>query len=307
MCSVATLLAILLSSAVTTASSSSPSPTVCESVRALDESGANRQLRHAAAAADQRGRLVVLMAVHFRGRGSGGRGGELWAATLPPPPHLRRAPDVVHPVTSPADGSSRSSSVYAVFTGIQADAAWLLGRLRLYGRNVWEVTGSRGPRAVSAVGAQLVGSFWGFNGGDGEDGEDDDGGTRQNRLWNSHSARHSLPGETWARPLGVKAVLVTFLDEGRMRLELLEPSGIVQRLNRNFFAMGKNSAAIQREWERVQAERGDGEALVVDDDVEAERLLWKVVQATMTSPPEQLQVHTLSAARGIEMRTLSPQ
>lgn len=277
------------------AASSSPQTPASsyESVRSLDQYGNAVQLQYARAAADKQGRLIVAIA----------REKCIWVVSEMPKtrPHQRRAKKhsggrepLLKAVTSPEPSTvihkstMTAPAVYMVSTGIQADAVWLLEQMQTYGKNVAEKYGAYSPTGMAGVVSALKRKFWGY--------DDDD-------IWQGDAYRTTvLQGDnddSWARPLGVRTLVVSFPRpniQGPV-LELVEPSGIVQR--GNLFCIGKYNEIVQTELIKKSKSSSSVEK-VSDDDLEA-RLLEAFSSALDHNEPLQLEI---VSADGIERRIL---
>jgi len=298
----------LLFVSCTASASDSALLTSYESVRSLDEYGNAVQIQHAQAAADQRGRLIL--ALQRRRRHNDQNEPQVWVVSpapqksvhhRPPPnggPFLLQAVTSPEPPTVIRGSRIPSSRTFLCCTGVQADAAWLLRQLREYGRNVAESYDSYQPQSVAGAVSQLKRQFWGYNSnnknGDDDDEDDDDNVVQ----WQSSALRR--PETSWGRPLGVKSLVVSCLDDS-ICMQLVEPSGIV-RSNNEVWAMGKNSELLWQEL--VKQEKSIDE---MDDDA-LKLLLLQAFREVLSSNSDeslQLQLEVVSLNGKIQRETLS--
>lgn len=352
---------VVVAAESSSSSSTLSSPSYYESVRSLDSYGNAVQLQYAQAAADQQGRLIVaVMLPHGRRHNNHDHddNDEMFETTATwvispvtrPPPHHR--PDssrsssnsrrLLQAVTSPepvtvllreplsdaaAEALTKTTAVYLVCTGVQADAAWLLRQLRRYGANVAERYGSHQPHSVSNVAALLKRRFWGYSSSGG--GNDDDNDNDDSRAWlapgyesmqqSPHGMRsfgmlmrqESSP-PAWGRPLGIRTILISLSKNQKPLLELVEPSGIITTIQPNdsvaadlsLVCMGKNCDKVQKELLKVKAELTEAV-----DDGEVDDLLLSAFSAalstTVDEPPLSLQLEILHSGTGnIVRRTI---
>jgi 20S proteasome alpha/beta subunit len=237
-----------------------------EAVRALDSYGDAVQLRHAQAAADVQGRLVIAMERD---------GDEIWIFSVPPvqgtdskdaaamPHYHRKSSKSGRNVGDNEDNSISSGymvqqlslggvltstttttlpdeTIAIVCTGIQADAVWLKRQLRAFCGSLWERYSIPNPSPV--VMAQAVAFakrlFWRYP---------------LEKQWKMaimasvmKSSDSSSGSSSWARPLGLRTLVLSSHQTPRM--QVVEPSGIIRPIEQQPFGivcMGKNSEAIQ--------------------------------------------------------------
>lgn len=238
---VTTLLWLVVST--TSASSSTLSP--YESVRALDQYGNAKALENARAASDDQGRLVI-----------GLRHGEaLWIVSPVRRSRHQRAASTSTPLVEwihmPVDGDfATTGSVGMVCSGIMADARWLTRQAQTHAKQVWErYNGAVPVTAVAATLSRLYRRFWNYD---------------ESATWQSPVG---LRGEeAWARPMGVRTLLVA---PASLSLIVMEPSGLVGE-SRRLCCIGKHSMAVEEalservardEWSRDELQEALREAI----------------------------------------------
>jgi 20S proteasome alpha/beta subunit len=226
-----------------------------ESVRALDEYGNAVQLQHARAAAS---RLVLAIQ-----RSSD----TVWVVYYPTTiaPHIRRS-DSNTPIstadtadthslttsssTSPLQFTHASSRTALAFSGVHADARWLLEQLQRHQAEAWErynhVIGSNNnssksddTTAIAQSVARLKRTFWNLE-----------------PKW--HGPAWSAPQRPWSRPMGVCTLVLS-----NKQIQTVEPSGIVSR-ERTFGCIGRKSDQLKV----VLAEKLQSVEQLNDDELE---------------------------------------
>lgn len=303
-----------------------------ESVRALDSSGQSTQLKHAEAAADIQGRLLIALC---RPEMTSAliicaSGGENYGT------YLRRHKNedgLVRRITKRpveidqlvVNGYKRnrhignnSCSVYAICTGIQSDATWLIRELQLYARMIEERYGTHNPQLMApVVVSMLKRSFWGYNNDIGwtgsgmsvlsinrhRDDDDDD----------------SSSTSAWARPIGVKTILITYTPtsfqshlqghqitrnscKNKLLVQMIDPAGIVHNIHQ-LVCIGKDSLPVQQELEKrfFNNEKGSNLLLTATDE-EIYKIIQNVVANVRGTDPTNvnLQIEKISVPMGIE-------
>jgi hypothetical protein len=237
------------------------------SIRALDGYGEAIQLKHAARAAD-RGRLVLGL---VRPQDEC-----IWIVSPRKTHHrhhrchdkrslLAQAVTSVIPLTVEDDDDAsskiRSPAVYVVFSGVKGDAEWVLRELREYAKFVAERYAEYAPSDMAGTVSDLVRSFWQY-------GEPNENGNNRNQddksssslayqspIWESlirgenfhfRSPEASRRNYAWARPLGIRTMVISFHSHHPHpipELELVEPSGIILQTSK-MAVMGQKSEEL---------------------------------------------------------------
>ena len=328
------------SATTTTTTTTSSRNTQYESVRALDQYGNAVQLQNARAAADQQGRLVIgvqrrdefwilsaatqaaaLSSPHQRpmpslsksgsastststssGNGGGGMVHRLWS---PPPAYhqeyslLAREEDANNNERNEEKSRAAALGVSAIVcTGVQADALWLIRRLQGYQKNQWERFNTNDcNNNMLTVAADQMRLFWGRNAAD---------------MWQGSAAAAATAApagsnnqdnsEQWARPLGVRALLLQGSD-----WYLVEPSGSVVKCHR-VCCMGPNSAVVQQKLIDELEAVDTATTTTTDSDINDEalqELIVRVLTSTLGSKPTEIFLEVVSGD-GIERRSINP-
>ena len=271
----------------TTASSStaSTSTTSYESVRALDRSGQAKQLKHAQAAADEQGRLILAIVCNnsvyvISPAASSSSSSSTTVKNFQRRRHQRNDRDsasrqqqrLVHrlalwsPLPMDEQQHYHEHHNFIVCTGIQADARWLIHQLQLYSKQVHLKYNQVQPRNVAAATAALKRSlFWGLEEQEQQqssnDDNDDNGGSSSSSSSSWQSSIQHVWGQqrTWGRPVGVRTLVISISgssnssssnnnnNKPRFTLQIVEPSGVIVVTTQPpcIACMGKSSAIMQ--------------------------------------------------------------
>jgi len=238
-----------------------------ESVRALDQYGNAVQLKHAQAAADVQGRLVIAI----------NRSEETWIVSIPSVhKHQKQQRGIVHLLHHP-----QQSCQAIVCTGIQADAQWLVRQLQVYSSRLWDRYDQYGSESMAQAVAFLKRRFWGYN----------EKEAYQGTAWSA-----SQNDDQWARPIGVRTMVVSSRPP---RLQLVEPSGILRRFD-TVCCMGKYSQEVQvKLMDRLTSQTED-----TLDDESLQKLIIDVLSSTLGSKPSRLLIEVVSKD-GVEQRDVA--
>ncbi|EEC45226.1 predicted protein [Phaeodactylum tricornutum CCAP 1055/1] len=237
-----------------------------QSVRDLDQYGNAVQLKHAQAAADTQGNLVVIL----------DRNSSHWVVSIDAAfgrrKNQRMAPKLVHFLYTPQDNHYEA----IICSGIQADASWLTRQLQMYIKNRWErYSQYHGTGTAQAI-AQYKRAFWGYDVDDMYQGP-----------------AYTATEDRWSRPLGIRTAV---LSQFSPRLQVVEPSGVVHRVQ-SLACLGKNGVQIQTALEtRLQnmQKAVDSDTVVVCDDEELQRAIVEVLSSTLGCSPSDVQIHVVS-------------
>lgn len=276
------LLLFLTDYRISTASSTSSSSStireeIYQSIRSLDSSGVAVQLRHARAAADEQGRLLIGVVL--------GEDVYILSPTMSNRSHRRVvtvSPPLAHPITPPSGGT------YVACSGIQADARWLIRQLREYSKAVWlryntHTTSSDVAEVCGAI-QRIV--FWDYP---------------ETPQWQSLAGMLDLA--KWGRPLGVRTIVISWSNDPSGRnvghLRVVEPSGIIEECHPKvpLVCIGKHSSVIHaRLHEALLVEqREEGDEVGPDH---LRKILCAILPAVAPSLT-QVQVEVLSATGNI--------
>ncbi|GAX28088.1 hypothetical protein FisN_2Hh093 [Fistulifera solaris] len=201
---------LLLLALASASSSAATTPSRYESIRALDENGQSKQLQHAKQAALQHGTLILAVkhaneTIHI-------------VSVATTSPHRRQRPlAVVHTITP---------NTFLLCSGVQADARWLIDKLRQLHLQMQVRYGSSGAGWAQRLSSLYRAVFWGIP---------DDSNPWQHTRW--------LELERWGRPLGVQSILIE-----QKQLCAIEPSGGIMEPDQPVVAIGRHSADILRQW-----------------------------------------------------------
>jgi 20S proteasome alpha/beta subunit len=228
--------------------SSSSSSSTYESVRALDRSGQALQLKHAQAASDKQGRLLLAFVVDNK---------NVYIVS----PETRN-----HSYQSSqgwmTDRITAQGGTYICCSGVQGDARWLLQRLREYGKAVQLRYDSNGIDVAEAAAAINRAIFWAY-----EDKE----------AWQNCLQTVLQGQDRWGRPVGVRTLVISKSE--CWQLQIVEPSGVIQTVDRGFACLGKQSEEVQTKLEQLLRDRTT--AISEDDLLEVLReALSSIVTAT---------------------------
>ncbi|GAX18445.1 hypothetical protein FisN_2Lh093 [Fistulifera solaris] len=203
---------LLLFASASASSSTTTAPSRYESIRALDENGQSKQLQHANQAALQHGTLILAVkhtneTIHI-------------ISVTTTSPHRRQRPlAIVHTITP---------NTFLLCSGVQADARWLIDKLRELHQQMQVRYGSSGAGWAQRLSSLYRAVFWGI--------------PDEINQW-QHT--RGLELERWGRPLGVQSIIIE-----HKQLCSLEPSGVIKLPDphQQLAAIGKHSADILLQW-----------------------------------------------------------
>jgi 20S proteasome alpha/beta subunit len=310
---------------------SASSSSTYESIRSLDKSGQARQLKHAQAAADEQGRLILAFCVDrnktnannttttntrrqqhsANDRTHVGGGDDPVVYVLSPSPNdtgtassfwaHRRRHDSTAVLAHRIFGMGCSCNSYVTCTGLQPDAAWLIQQIRRYGTVVQFRYGSQ-PLATAAVAALVQLVFWGTHSMDEEE---------ETQQWQSSIQTIWKGEERWGRPIGVRTLVIaptvpsgmaTRQQQRSFSLQIVEPSGAILPC-RTFACMGKRSDVIGQKVEQLLLLRDDDTAALEESDIQD--VVRQALASVMACPPTQIQVEVITAQGVVERKTWS--
>jgi 20S proteasome alpha/beta subunit len=206
------LLLLASSSSASSSTTAANTPSRYESIRALDENGQSKQLQHANQAAMQHGTLILAIkhaneTIHI-------------ISVTTTSPHRRQRPlALIHKITP---------NTFVLCSGVQADARWLIDKLRELHQQMQLRYGSSGEGWAQRLSSLYRAVFWGIP-------EETD--KWQHTRW--------LDLERWGRPLGVQSIIIE-----QKQLCSLEPSGVIKLPDphQQLAAIGKHSTDILFQW-----------------------------------------------------------
>ena len=298
---------------VAAAADSTSSTTTYESVRALDRSGQALQLKHAQAAADEQGRLIIACRCN-------NNNSVLIASPLPLHHHRRSPESLTHRIWARSTDDDNNNT-YVTCTGVQADAAWLIRQLQTYGKIVTQKHHSATAASTAAV-AQAAAAlnrllFWGYDNSDTTSSNSRAKNNNAASLWQSSVQQAWQGQERWGRPVGVRTLVIAPRANNNsnnnnnsdgFRLQIVEPSGVIVERDASCCCccLGQQSSLIQAKLEELlqSTNKDNAKPLLVDED-DVQELVRRALEATLVTPPAQMQVEIISRNGEVTQKTWS--